>query len=105
MGMRPRRSARIFVSSLSTQMTSLPFSAKQAPATSPSSRVEAVFAGDGWPQPRTVATFDDLLAGLTEVADGGWAATPPPAERPGVAPLDGHAAWRFAQQMRELGLR
>lgn len=77
----------------------------QAPATSPSSRVEAVFAGDGWPQPRTVATFDDLLAGLTEVADGGWAATPPPAERPGVAPLDGHAAWRFAQQMRELGLR
>ena len=77
----------------------------QEPAPGPSPRVEAVFAGDGWPQPRSVATFDDLLAGLTEVADGGWAATPPPPERPGVAPLDGHAAWRFAQRMRELGLR
>src|SRR4026208_1492939 len=35
MGILPARSVRIFVPSLSTQTTSLPLSAKQAPATSP----------------------------------------------------------------------
>src|SRR5215475_4063161 len=35
MGILPARSVRIFAPSLSTQITSLPLSAKQAPATSP----------------------------------------------------------------------
>src|SRR4026207_78953 len=35
MGIRPRRSIRTFASTLSTQMTSLPVSAKQAPTTRP----------------------------------------------------------------------
>src|SRR6478752_6882273 len=35
MGILPARSVRIFAPSLSTQTTSLPLSAKQAPATSP----------------------------------------------------------------------
>src|SRR5688572_16470514 len=54
MGIFPRWSIRIFASALSTQMTSLPLSAKQAPATSPTYPVPttAIFnptpaAGDG----------------------------------------------------------
>ncbi len=77
----------------------------QAPPAGPTRRVEASYGGDGWPPPRTVETLDDLLGALTEVADGGWERTPPARERPGVAPLDGHAAWRFAQRMRGLSLR
>jgi hypothetical protein len=67
--------------------------------------VEASYAGDGWPQPREVASLDALLDTLSEVAAGGWAVVPPADARPGVAPLDGHAAWRFAQRVRELSLR
>ena len=77
----------------------------QAPPAGPTHRVEASYAGDGWPQPREVASLDALLDTLSEVAAGGWAVVPPAAARPGVAPLDGHAAWRFAQRVRELSLR
>lgn len=77
----------------------------QATPGPPSGRPEAVFAGDGWPQPRVVGSLDELLAALTEVAAAGWPTTPPDRERPGVAPLDGHAAWRFAQRVRALSLR
>lgn len=77
----------------------------QAPPAGPVRQPEPVHLGDGWPQVRTARSFDDLLAVLTELAAGGWQATPPAAERPGVAPLDGNAAWRFAQRVRELSLR
>ena len=77
----------------------------QAPAPGPTQQVEASCPGDGWPLPRTVATLDDLLDALSEVAAGGWRVAPPAGARPGVAPLDGHAAWRFAQRVRGLSLR
>ena len=67
--------------------------------------MEPVFEGDGWPEPRVVTTFDELLEALSDVAAAGWPVTPPDRERPGVAPLDGHAAWRFAQRVRGLSLR
>ena len=76
-----------------------------AGAASRSGRPEAAHGGDGWPQPHAAATVDALVATLTAIADGGWVATPPATDRPGVVPLDGHAAWRFAQRVRELSLR
>jgi hypothetical protein len=77
----------------------------QAPDRGPTGDVDAVHPGDGWPQPRLTRSLDDLLDALTAVAEGGWAVSPPAAERPGVAPLDGHAAWRFAMRARGLNLR
>jgi hypothetical protein len=65
---------------------------------------EAVFEGDGWPSVARVIDTDDLLAQLQAQADGGFDKRPV-GDRPGVVPLDGHAAWRFAQKLRELNLR
>jgi hypothetical protein len=76
-----------------------------APPSAPGDGVEAAHGGDGWPQPHTAGTFEQLLATLSAIADGGWATTPPAPDRAGVVPLDGHAAWRFAQRVRGLSLR
>ena len=65
---------------------------------------QAASLWDGWPEPLVINTFDDLLASLGRLADAGWPSGPPPGTRPGVVPLDGHAAWRFAQRMRDLNL-
>jgi Rhamnan synthesis protein F len=76
-----------------------------APPAAQHGGVDAAHPGDGWASPITVASLDEVLGALGVLADGGWAATPPRAERPGVAPLDGDAAWRFAQRVRALSLR
>ncbi|WP_310529515.1 rhamnan synthesis F family protein [Nocardioides sp.] len=65
---------------------------------------DAVFEGDGWPAVARVVDTGDLLAQLQALADGGFAKRPV-GDRPGVVPLDGQAAWRFAQKVRELSLR
>ena len=65
---------------------------------------DAVFEGDGWPSVARVLDTDDLLEHLQALADGGFDKRPV-GDRPGVVPLDGQAAWRFAQRLRELDLR
>lgn len=66
--------------------------------------LDAVFEGDGWPSVERVLDTDDLLAHLQARADDGFEKRPV-GDRPGVVPLDGQAAWRFAQRLRELDLR
>lgn len=65
---------------------------------------DAVFEGDGWPSVARVVDTDDLLAQLQALSDGGFTRRTVD-DRPGVVPLDGQAAWRFAQKLRELNLR
>lgn len=75
-----------------------------APADESHATVEPVFEGDGWPPVVRVGDTAGLLEQLAAVADKGFAATPV-GDRAGVVPLDGRAAWRFAQRLRELNLR
>ena len=70
----------------------------------PDAGLEVVFEGDGWPSVALVHDTDDLLAQLQALADAGFARRAVD-DRPGVVPLDGQAAWRFAQKLRELNLR
>ena len=66
--------------------------------------LDAMFEGDGWPSVARVVDTDDLLSHLQVEADGGFGKRTV-ADRPGVVPLDGQAAWRFTQRLRELNLR
>ncbi|HXH79823.1 rhamnan synthesis F family protein [Nocardioides sp.] len=70
----------------------------------PRSTLEPVFEGDGWPPVVRVNDTDGLLEQLGAARDNGFARSGV-GVRPGIAPLDGHAAWRFAQRLRELDLR
>jgi hypothetical protein len=70
----------------------------------PRSAPEPVFEGDGWPPVEPVSDTDGLLAQLQSALDAGDVGRPVD-DRPGVVPLDGQAAWRFAQRLRELNLR
>jgi hypothetical protein len=59
---------------------------------------------EGWPPVTRVADTDQLLARLQALADHGFARHPVE-DPPGAVPLDGLAAWRFAQQVRLLNLK
>lgn len=65
---------------------------------------DAVLPGDGWPPVAAATGADALLGELDRVAAAGFARTPV-GDRVDDVPLDGQAAWRFAQRLRGLSLR
>lgn len=68
-----------------------------------SSTADSAFLGDGWPPVTGLADVEDLLGRLQGLAEAGFVRREV-TERPGVVPVDGAAAWRFAQKLRELNL-
>lgn len=62
----------------------------------------AVLPGDGWPEPAVATGLDDVIRALDDADLGSERGR---VVRRGDVPLDGWAAWRFAQRLRELTLR
>ena len=67
-----------------------------APPATPSGRPEPVLRGDGWPEPRSVTSLDELLEALSDVAAAGW---------PGPAAGPRASGRRTARRPRRVALR